>query len=132
MQIVGYTNKSKGIAQKILNILPKAEFKLITEAINAEAIKYFRNCFYATKVVFANQFFDYCQEKDIDYEEVKDAVKHDKMISPNHLEIFHQGGRGAGGKCLSKDLAAFASVSNLPLLKKVEVLNRQYLSKSKK
>lgn len=132
MQIVGYTNKSKKIANKILKLLPKSSFENITDAKNAESIKYFRNCFYATKVVFANQFYDYCKKENIDYETVKDAVKHDSMISPSHLEIFHQGGRGAGGKCLAKDLSAFTEFSKLPLLKFVNKLNIQYLKESKK
>jgi UDPglucose 6-dehydrogenase len=132
MQILGYTKKSKSIANQIMNILPKAPYSLVTKAENAEAIKYFRNSFYATKVVFANQFYDFCQNSDIEYNVVKNAVKNDEMIAPSHLEIFHQGGRGAGGKCLSKDLKALAVLSKLPLLKCVVEANEEYLNISKK
>ncbi|MBD3279278.1 MAG: hypothetical protein GF390_01040 [Candidatus Pacebacteria bacterium] len=132
MQLVGCVSKSDHkLAKKVLASLPQAKLAKLVASQTAEAVKYFRNCFYATKVVYANQFFDFCQQQQINYEQVKSIVKHDKMIAPYHLEIFHQGGRGAGGKCLAKDLAGFSKFSQLPLLKKVNKLNKQYLKTRK-
>ena len=132
MQILGYTEKSKHLAERVLAVLPKAPVSEIVPAKVAEAVKYFRNCFYATKVVFANQFYDFCEKTGIDYDKVKDIVQYDKMIGSNHLDIFHQGGRGAGGKCLAKDLSAFTILSNLPLFVATNKLNREYLKLSEK
>lgn len=132
MQLVGFTTKSKKLAPAVLKMLPKAKISKVMSSQQAEAVKYFRNCFYATKVIFANQFYDYCQANSLSYDAIKDIVRHDPMVGENHLEIFHQGGRGAGGKCLPKDLAALMDVSQLPLLKKVHQINQEYLSLSKK
>lgn len=132
MQLVGITDQSHvAVAKEVLNLLPAAAVSRVVQVGVAEAVKYFRNTFYATKVIFANQFYDFCEEKHISYDEVKEIVKYDPMVGENHLEIFHQGDRGAGGKCLNKDLAAFFSHSNLPLLKTVHELNQAYLREDK-
>ena len=132
MQLVGYTNQSQKIAPKILQLLPTAPLSKILKAEEAEAVKYFRNTFYATKVVFANQFFDFCQNTDLDYEVIKEIVKQDPMVGPNHLEIFHQGGRGAGGKCLAKDLAAFSNLTKTSFFNFINKLNQEYLNETNK
>lgn len=106
LQIVGYTKKSKPLAKKILNLLPKAKFSKIIPAKSAELFKYARNAFFALKVIFANQLYDFCQKEKINYQEVKNCLANDPWIGPMHLEIFHQNYRGFGGKCLPKDLKA--------------------------
>jgi len=105
-QIVGFTEKSHNIAKEVLEILPPAPFEKIMGSKEAEMVKYFSNTWYAVKVVFANQIYDLCQKAGIDYEEIKKAAMADKMIGENHLEIFHKGYRGYGGKCLLKDIRA--------------------------
>jgi UDP-glucose 6-dehydrogenase len=62
---------------------------------------------YATKVVAINDIFDILTRAGIDYDAVKEGLRKSKMISPTHLDVFHKGGRGAGGKCLPKELGAF-------------------------
>lgn len=107
LQVVGYTQKTKKLAQKILKILPKAKIlNIITEAKAAEIFKLVRNAFFSTKVIFSNIVFDLCQKLDVDYEEVKMLMKTDPWIGGIHFEIFHKGKRGFGGKCLPKDLLA--------------------------
>jgi len=102
---------------------------VLTDTITSETIKYAINSLYATKVVFANQLFDYCSEHDINYEAVKKAMYHRKWIGKNHLRVFDDDGkRGAGGKCLSKDLEAFANHTDSELLKFVDKLNKEYLN----
>lgn len=73
-QIIGYTKESKDIAEYILNTLPKAPFKKIITATEAEMIKYFGNVFLANRVIFANQMYDLCQKMGIDYETVKECA----------------------------------------------------------
>jgi len=131
-QIIGYTEESYTVAKDVLQQLPLAPFERIVKADEAEMIKYFGNNWFAVKVVFANQMYDLCQKLNIDYEVVKDGAAADKRIGRTHLDIFHKGGRGAGGKCLRKDLAATVELSDkignpLPLLKIAQELNDSLL-----
>lgn len=108
-----------------------------------ELIKYAANSFYALKVVFANQIYDLSEKLNVDYDFVKLALMADRYIGKNHLEVWHKGssgtkpGRGAGGHCLKKDLAAFITLSDSlgygqELLKKAQELNNEYLKESGK
>lgn len=114
----------------------KARYKgsefIITDTITAEVIKYGVNTFYASKVVFANQLYDLSSKIGANYETVKKAMYSRKWIGKNHLRIWDkEGRRGAGGKCLAKDLEAFAKFTKLPLLLKVYELNQKYLKEEK-
>ncbi len=134
-QIIGYTKRSFTIARDILQQLPLAPFERIVPAKEAEMAKYFGNNWFATKVIFANQMYDICQKVGIDYESVRDLVSADKRIGRTHLEIWHKGGRGAGGKCLPKDLRALLSFSkkegvNLPLLEITKEINEKLLNEN--
>ena len=100
---------------------------IVTDTITAEVIKYAINTFYSTKVIFANQVYDFCQKAKANYQTVKKAMYGRKWIGKNHLEVWNKGRRGAGGKCLAKDLEAFAKFTKLPLLLKAFELNREYL-----
>ena len=100
-----------------------------TDTITAEMSKYAINTFYATKLIFANQIFDICQKIGANYETVKDAMYSRKWIGKNHLDIWHKGGRGAGSKCLRKDLDAFENYSKSKLLETVKKINDELLSK---
>lgn len=102
---------------------------ITTDSVTAELTKYAINTFYATKVIFANQIFDICQRIGANYETVKDAMYSRKWIGKNHLEIWHKGGRGASGRCLSKDLEAFANYSKSDLLEEVKKVNDKLLSR---
>ncbi|MCK5592267.1 MAG: hypothetical protein KAI72_09965, partial [Candidatus Pacebacteria bacterium] len=139
--IIGYTEKSKNQAKEVLDILPKAPYSKIMPVKNAELVKYVGNCFLAQKVLFANLIFELSQKLDIDYNEIKEAVGSDPRIGASHLDIDHLGGRGAGGYCFIKDLAAFSSFykENLPkdvrgiqILSGLEEKNKELLCKTKK
>ncbi len=128
-QIVGYTRKSYNVARDILQILPLAPFERIIPATEAEMAKYFGNCWFGLKVVYANQIYDLCQKLGVDYNRVKDCVAADKRVGPTHLEVFHKGYRGYGGKCIPKDTRALIQKGNelgvdLKLLKTSEALNK--------
>lgn len=100
-----------------------------TDTITSEMIKYAINTFYATKVMFANQIYDHAQVVGANYETIKKAMYGRKWIGKNHLDVWHGDYRGAGGKCLEKDLEAFAEYSQLPLLVQAHKLNKMYLGK---
>lgn len=101
-----------------------------TDSVTSEMIKYSINCFYATKVVFANQLFDQAQRVGANYETIKKAMYGRKWIGKNHLNVWNKEARGAGGKCLEKDLEAFAEYSQLSLFKQANKLNKLYLGGS--
>jgi len=105
-----------------------------TDFETAEMVKYFINCFYATKVIFANQIYDICQKAGINYEKVKKIAVLDKRITDSHFEIFHKGYRGFGGKCLPKDLSGLIAFAeelgiNPEFLKKIKDINKQLVKK---
>jgi UDPglucose 6-dehydrogenase len=131
-QIIGYTKKSYNVAREIMQILPLAPFERIIPATEAETVKYFGNTWFSVKVVFANQMYDLCQALKIDYEIVKECAAADKRIGRTHLDVFHKGYRGYGGKCLPKDTKALIQKGDelgvdLKLLKITEKINSELI-----
>lgn len=132
-QIIGYTSQSRQDAEMVIGLLPRAPFEKIIPAKTAELIKYFGNAFYALKVTYANQMYDLCEKLGIDYEHVKECAQAEPMIGKTHLEIFHKGYRGYGGKCLPKDTRAIIQLAekmgmNMALLKQAEEYNNNLTS----
>lgn len=128
-QIVGFTEKSYDVAMDVIQQLPLAPFTRIVPAKEAEMVKYFNNSWFATKVIFANQIYDVCQKAGIDYNTVRDLASADKRIGRTHLEVWHKGYRGYGGKCLPKDTKALIQFADslgvsMDLLKTVEEINK--------
>ena len=111
-QLIGYTKKreSYGVAGVLMNLLPMAPFERIAPATEIELAKYFGNAWFSHKVTFSNIIYDYCQKLGIDYETVKECAGADKRIGRTHLDIFHRGYRGYGGKCLPKDFRALINL----------------------
>lgn len=136
-QIVGYTEKSFTVVADVLQILPLAPFERYMPATEAEMVKYFGNTWFSVKVVFANQMYDMCQKLGVDYDTVRDGAAADKRIGRSHLEIFHKGSRGYGGKCLPKDTRALIQLgdrvgASMELLKAVEVINKALVAGTNK
>ncbi len=135
-QIVGYTAQSRSQAEKVMGLLPRASFEKIVPAQTAEMVKYFGNAFYALKVAYANQLYDMCERLGIDYEQVKDCAKAEPMVGTTHLDIFHKGYRGYGGKCLPKDTRSLIQMGEragveLTLLKAAEAYNNALVESQK-
>ena len=133
-QTVGFTGKSRDVANDILKILPEAPFERIMPSAEAEMVKLFGNTYLSTKVIFANQIFDLCQELGINYDTVMEAAAADKRIGKSHLKIWHQGYRGIGGGCFPKDLKALIQFANekgidLKLHKVVNEINDELMKK---
>lgn len=129
-QIVGFTERSKDVAEEIMDLLPQAPFKKIMPATEAEMAKYFGNTFLASKVIFANQVYDLCQKLGVEYDLVKESVAADPRIGPSHLEVVHNGYRGYGGACFPKDTRALIQFAesqgmDMRLLKKMEEINKE-------
>lgn len=114
--IVGYTKKSFKVAKDVLELLPKAKHNFIVPCREAELTKYMGNTFLMLKVVFANVIFNLAKAKKLNYDKVCEMVGYDSRIGHSHLQIKHQGGlvgkagRGAGGHCFIKDMAALVEM----------------------
>ncbi|MDB4337451.1 nucleotide sugar dehydrogenase [bacterium] len=93
----------KSIFRKVFPTVPIIK----TGSNTAEMVKYFTNCFLATKVTFANEMFKVCQKIDVDYDKVTEYALHDKRIGRSHLSVpGPDGDFGFGGHCFPKDLNA--------------------------
>jgi UDPglucose 6-dehydrogenase len=131
-QIVGYTEQSQTVAGDVMQLLPLAPFERMLPATEAETVKYFGNTWFAVKVSFANQMYDLCQAIGVDYDRIVEAAAADKRIGRTHLNIFHKGYRGYGGKCLPKDIKAIIQLADskgvdLKLHKAAEEINKKLM-----
>ncbi len=80
---------------------------VITKSDTAEMVKYYINCFLATKVIFANQMHSICESSKIDYDKVCEYALYDQRIGKSHLAVpGPDGDFGFGGHCFPKDLQA--------------------------
>jgi len=136
-QIVGTTAASVGDAENILALLPEAPFTRVIDSAEAEMVKYFGNCFLASKVVFANQMYDLCVKSGVSYDTVKDCAAADPRIGPGHLQIFFDGYRGYGGCCFPKDVRALIQLgerlnADQEFLKTCERLNARLVGQPEK
>lgn len=131
-QIVGYTEKSQTVAGDVMQLLPLAPFERILPATEAELVKYFGNTWFAVKVSFANQMYDLAQALGVDYDRMVEAAAADKRIGRTHLNVWHKGYRGYGGKCLPKDIKALIQLADakgvdLKLHKAAELINNELM-----
>jgi len=77
---------------------------IMMKPVEAELLKVGLNSLYTIKVVFGNELYDICHKYGADYYKLFEAFKLDKYINSMHLDPLFDGYRGAGGKCLSKDI----------------------------
>ena len=83
-----------------------------TGANVAETVKYFINCFLATKVSFANEMKQVCDGMGIDFDKVVEYALYDERIGKSHLSVpGPDGSLGFGGHCFPKDLNAIRFVA---------------------
>lgn len=87
---------------------------IVTKSETAEMVKYFTNCFLASKVTFANQMFQICNDNNIDYDKVCEYALYDERIGKSHLAVpGPDGDLGFGGHCFPKDLAAMIAFGSI-------------------
>lgn len=128
--IVGGSGAKK-VKQMFRKPFPKIPI-VITKSDTAEMVKYFINCFLATKVTFANQMYDLCETSGIDYDKVCEYALLDQRIGESHLAVpGPDGDRGFGGHCFPKDLSAMIHFAHLfdsdaGFLKQVSNSNNKY------
>ena len=85
---------------------------VVTKSETAEMVKYFINCFLATKVSFANEMYQICEEADLDFSKVVEYALYDQRIGQSHLSVpGPDGSLGFGGHCFPKDLNAIMFIA---------------------
>lgn len=83
-----------------------------TDSTHAEMVKYMTNAFLATKVSFANEIYQICEELRIDYDKVVEYATLDRRLGKSHWQVpGPDGDYGFGGHCLPKDLQALIKLS---------------------
>jgi UDPglucose 6-dehydrogenase len=94
-------------------------------------VKYFINCFLASKVTFANQMYDICENSEIDYDKVCEYALLDNRLGSSHLAVpGPDGDYGFGGHCVKGDThiktnsgeLSFENLYNMFIAKGVEEL----------
>jgi len=73
----------------------------------SEFIKYFANCFFATKVSYFNEMAIFARAHGLDWNRIIEGVMSDGRIGISHYQVpGHDGNFGFGGTCFPKDINA--------------------------
>lgn len=125
LQVVGSDSAKDAI--KIAEMLPEGKRLILTDTMTAETIKISRNALSASKLIVLNELYDLYGGAN--WNDVQEGLLELEEIPSRHLNVVHKGGRGAGGKCLKKDLRAVATSSGNPLFVLINGRNNYYLEK---
>ena len=93
-------------AEQVMKILPRAPHSAICKSVEAEIFKYTHNASGYTQVILFNLMYDLAQKLGANWDVVNRAVQADPLISKRYSNPIHKSGRGAGGGCFIKDVAA--------------------------
>jgi UDPglucose 6-dehydrogenase len=105
--IIGGSRPGSSIVKNMFRKVFRDASIIKTSSDIAEMIKYTSNCFLSTKVSFANEIKQICDNCDIDYDKVVEYVLYDKRLGPTHWSVPGPDGRlGFGGSCFPKDINA--------------------------
>lgn len=144
LNIVGLAYDSAGhrkAGEEVMRILPKSDHNFIVRAEAAELFKYAHNINGYMRVVLSNLLFDAAEKIGANWADVKLIMDSDPMMSPYYNSPIHKSGRGAGGHCFVKDLAAFRMLyetinssdgKGIAVFKAMEEKNLELLSKTNK
>ncbi len=106
--IIGVVNdKDRARADEIIKTFAPAPYNLVCTAEEAEVIKYSRNIAGFMRILFYNLAYDVAAHHGATWDVIADAVAHDPDNGPLYTKPVHKSGRGAGGHCFIKDMAAF-------------------------
>ena len=123
--ILGGESQSVSLVKEVYQrIFPNIPY-LMMNSKEAEFIKYFINCYLATKVTYANEMKHLCDNLNLDYDRILDFACYDDRLGKSHWQVPGPDGElGFGGHCLPKDLSAIISQFNtLGLLDSVNKVN---------
>lgn len=127
-------------ADLLFSVLPEAPFMHRCGSTEAEIIKYTHNMSAYTQIILFNLMYDFAQAVGADWGAIEKAVKADPYIPSRYGSPVNKGGRGAGGGCFIKDMAAFrehyekitSDMRGGEVLKAMEKKNKVLLNESKK
>ncbi len=97
-------------AEQVMRILPQSDHNFIIRAHAAELFKYTHNIHGYFRVMLSNILYDTASAVGADWADMKLIMDIDPMMSPYYNAPVHKGGRGAGGNCFVKDMAAFRAL----------------------
>ncbi len=144
LNIMGLSYDSAGhrkAAGEVMRILPRSDHNFIVRAEAAELFKYAHNINGYMRVVFSNLLFEVAERTGINWADVKLIMDSDPMMSPYYNSPIHKSGRGAGGHCFIKDMAAFRMLyevknsedtKGIAVFKALEEKNLELLKKTNK
>jgi UDPglucose 6-dehydrogenase len=110
MNVIGLPYDTAGhrkAAESVKATLPRAEHNFIVSAQAAELFKYAHNLNGYFRVILSNLLYEVGDKTEANWADVKSMMDSDIMMSPYYNTPVHKGGRGAGGNCFVKDMAAF-------------------------
>lgn len=128
-------------AELVMRILPRSDHNFIIRAQAAELFKYTHNIHGYFRVVLSNMLYDTANAIGADWSDMKLIMDADPMMSPYYNLPIHKSGRGAGGHCFIKDMAAFrmlygelcmGDATGISLLKIMEQKNLELLASTHK
>ncbi|HEY4488468.1 MAG TPA: hypothetical protein VJB97_03040 [Candidatus Paceibacterota bacterium] len=107
--IIGIPNEAaREAAEIVLRVLPAAAFSQICTSDEAEVVKYAHNLSGYTQILTFNLMYDIAKHLGADWDTINKAIYADPLIPNRYSNPLHKSGRGAGGPCFIKDMAAFS------------------------
>ena len=94
-----------------IKVMGPMKFYAQTDSRTAELVKYAENNWGATKVTWANEWYEICKAFDRDWHEVRELWALDGRVEKMHTAVFKDK-RGWSGKCYPKDNRAIIFASN--------------------
>lgn len=122
------------IAQFVIttDLTYKTKAKIVkTDIGSAAAMKYYANSWLATKVIYNNQFANWCASQGVDWNEVAAVCKEDRRLGHSHYKVPGDNGDvGYAGACFPKDISAILASADqknvdMSLLKTQVEINNQ-------
>ena len=112
--------KSKNCRENNYDLVKKFYKKYYLDAeisecssLEAESVKIFLNCFYATKVQFFTELHELCKLNGTDFNVIRDIMLKNNWINKMHTNIPGPDGKiSYGGLCFPKDTCALLSYMN--------------------
>ena len=109
--VIGIDPESAGhrtAAEIVMALLPESPHRFIVPVRAAEIFKYTHNIHGYMRVVLSNLLYDMAAVLKTDWVHIEEIMNIDPMMSPYYNVPVHKSGRGAGGHCFIKDMAAFS------------------------
>lgn len=131
--IIGITvEEDRPKAEEIMKLMPAGGSEFIVDSNEAELFKYIQNISGYANIVLFNIFYDLGTQIGCNWNHLRELMEVDPNIPSYFANPVHKGGRGAGGHCLIKDLAAFNFAYPDYVLFALEQKNLEYLKNSGK